>query len=464
MEIRKRLTYQFSAAVALILLVNFFAIFLSFAKSRKVEFSDRLASKSKLVAQMLIDIDEINVDVLKKIEENNPLNLANEINLIFDSRKNKIYSSDSQGNLNISQEIIRETLDNGEVFFFQNGYEVYGLHYKSKGIQIIVFTAAIDIFGFRKIRMLQIILIAVYFISLIFVLFIGRLLANRALRPIGNIINQVDEISISNLYERVNEGNGKDEIAKLAITFNNMLERLDSSFSIQKIFIANASHELRNPLTVLTGQIEVVLMSDRRKQEYVNTLLSVYEDAKNINRLADNLLLLAQTNMDNASFSFTDIRVDDILWQSINEMKNRFTNLKIRTSFGDMIHDDDNLTIPGNELLIRTAFINILENAYKYSKDPVVQVIINLNMDHIVIEFKDNGIGIPPEDISLVCNPFFRSKNAIKIKGHGIGLTLVENITHLHSGFLSVSSEVNKGSNFILHFPKSIKRRNRKSL
>lgn len=402
---------------------------------------------------MLIDIDEIDLEVLRKIEQNNPLNLANEKILIYDSSDKKIYSSDIDSSLVISRNLIRKVRNEEEIRFNQGDFEVCGLLYVSKGNRIVVFTAATDIFGIRKIRMLRNILILVYITSLIFIFLIGRLLANRALNPIERIINQVDEISISNLDARVNEGNGKDEIAKLAITFNNMLKRLETSFRIQKTFIANASHELRNPLTVLTGQMEVVLMSDRSKKEYHKTLQSVYEDAVNINHLANNLLLLAQTSAESTSHSFDRVRIDDTLWQAANEMKNRHPDFLIKTNFSDTIVDDDNLTVYGNEFLIKTAFLNILENAYKYSIHPAINILVDLKIDFIVIEFKDNGIGILEDEINMIFNPFYRTKNALNKKGHGIGLTLVENISQLHHGFVTVSSEINIGTTFSMHLP-----------
>jgi len=402
---------------------------------------------------MIIDIDEIDLELLRKIEQNNPLNLANERIMVFDSTNEKIYSSDTNGILMISRDLILEVRDKEMIRFNQGSYEICGLFYKSKGSQIIVFTGAIDIFGKRKIKMLRNILILVFTVSLVFIVFAGRLLANRALNPIEKIIQQVDEISISNLDARVNEGNGKDEIAKLAITFNNMLNRLEKAFKIQKTFIANASHELRNPLTVLTGQMEVALMSDRTKKEYHKSLQSAYEDAVNINHLANNLLLLAQTSLESTSPSFERVRIDDILWQATNEMKNRHPKFQISTNFSDSIIDDDTLTVSGNDLLLKVAFLNILENAYKYSENPVVSILVDLRTDYVVIEFKDNGIGIPEKDIDLIFNPFYRSGNSFHIKGHGIGLTLVQNIFVLHHGYVTVSSLVNAGTTFTMHLP-----------
>jgi len=453
MEIRKKLTYQFSATVAVILFLCFVAIYISFSQSRRAEFFDRLSSKGRLVGQMLIDIDEIDVEVLRKIEQNNPLNLANENIIIYDVNNEILFSNDSAGRLNISSAFINDVRERDEIRFVQKAFEVCGLLYSSRGSQIVVFTAATDIFGIKKLKMLRNILAFVYIIGLIFVFIAGRSLANRAMKPIEKIISQVDEISISNLDARVDEGNGKDEIAKLAITFNNMLQRLESSFAIQRTFVANASHELRNPLTAITGQLEVLLMAERSKKEYLSTLKSVHEDVVNINHLADNILLLAQTSLDSTSHSFDEVRIDDAIWQTTNEMKKTYPDYQIHINFSNAIAGEDNLTIKGNDLLIKTAFLNLLENAYKYSEDHRIKVLVDLDIDHIVVRFSDNGIGIPEDEVSMIFNPFYRSRNAFKIKGHGIGLTLVENIAFIHHGYVTVNSTIKTGSTFSLYFP-----------
>ncbi len=453
MEIRSKLTLQFSATVGLILFSSFLAIYLSFSESRKVEFFQRLSDKSRLVAQMLLEIEEINADVLGKIEQNNPLNLANEKIIIYDYDNTVLFSSDTSKVLRISKSLIHEARAKREIRFTARSYEVCGLLYPGNGTPVVVFTAATDLQGMKKLKMLRNILLLVFIVSLLFIIVAGRLFANRALKPIEHIVAQVDEIGITNLDARVDEGNGKDEMAKLAITFNNMLRRLEASFRIQRTFIANASHELRNPLTAISGQLEVLLMSDRPKEEYLAALKSVHEDAVQINQLANNLLLLAQTNPDSTSHIFTQVRIDDTLWQATNEIRRRYPDYQIGINFSESIQDESSLIVKGNELLIKTAFLNLLENAYKYSPDHQVTLLISLKAGHVVIEFTDRGIGISPEEVHMIFNPFYRSKSAFEQRGHGIGLTLVENIAVLHHGFVTVHSTLGKGSTFEFNLP-----------
>jgi signal transduction histidine kinase len=453
MEIRKKLAYQFIGIVAIILWFSFVAIYFSFSQSRKEEFYDRLGSKAKLVAQMLIDIDEIDADLLKKIEKNNPLSLPNEKIIIFDFNNKKIYSTDEDNFLTISKNRIQQVRQQEEIRFKQNNFEIFGQFYTGQFDRIVVFAAATDIFGMHKLKRLRIIMLFVFIASLVIVYIAGRLFAIRALAPISSIVKQVNRIEISNLNARLNEGNEKDEISNLAKTFNKMLERLEVAFHIQKYFIANASHEIRTPLTVITGQIEVILMKARTDEEYKNTLILVLNEIKNLNLLSNKLLLLAQTSDKSNDLNFTKVRIDDTLWKAQKEVLTRNENYSIEIIFEEGIDDDSKLSVVGNELLLKTAIANLMDNACKYSENHRAEIRLNAQDKTLSIKFTDHGIGISQEEIKLIFQPFFRSKNAFYVAGHGIGLSLVEKIVTQHKGTIQVDSEIGKGSVFTLYFP-----------
>ena len=453
MEIRKKLAYQFIGIVAFILLFSLLAIYFSFSQSRREEFYDRLGSKAKLVAQMLIDIDEIDSELLRKIERNNPLSLPNEKIIIFNFENEKIYSTDSTNILIFSEHRIEQVRLQEEVRFRQNNYEIFGQFYTGEFDRIVVFAAATDIFGINKLKRLRIIMLIVFISSLVIVFIAGRMFAIRALAPISKMVNQVNGIEAANLNERLDKGNEKDEIAHLAQTFNKMLERLESAFLVQKNFIANASHELRTPLTVITGQLEVVLMKARSNEEYKNTLVLVLNEIKNLNLLSNKLLLLAQTSTKGNDSNFVPVRIDDVLWKAQKEVLTRDKEYSIEIIFEDSIDDESKLLVFGNELLLKTALTNLMDNACKYSESHFAEVRLDAQNSNLIIRFIDRGIGISREELELIFLPFFRSKNAIHIDGHGIGLSLVEKIIARHRGKIQVSSDIGKGSVFTLIFP-----------
>jgi signal transduction histidine kinase len=251
----------------------------------------------------------------------------------------------------------------------------------------------------------------------------------------------------------VAEGTENDEISKLAHTFNNMLERLETAFKMQKNFIANASHELRTPLTTITGQLEVALMNVRTNTEYENIMYSVLEDIKNLNTASNRLLLLAQASSETSEIDFRPVRIDDVVWQGVAELRKRNPDYHVSVSLDDAFKDEVQLTVMGNEQLIKTALVNLIDNGCKYSAKHRIHVNIYPAEQQVRLSFLDRGVGIVPADLPHIFEPFYRGKNTGSVRGHGIGLSLVERIIRLHRGRIQVFSELGKGTTFEVAFP-----------
>ncbi len=453
MGIRKKLLYQFIGLVALILFLFSLSVYLSFSKASKEDFYDRLGSKAKLVAQMLIDIEEIDADLLKRIEKNNPLSLPNEKIIIYDYHDNIVYSTDDDRVLGFPHNVIAEVRLKENIRLKQKSYDILGQFYVGKYDRYVVFAAATDIFGKGKLYRLRVILLIIFLISLFIVFLSGRIFVSRALTPIANITSQVNAIGILNLNSRISEGDDKDDLALLGQTFNKMLERLEIAFRTQKSFIANASHELRTPLTVITGQLEVILMKARTNEQYHKTILSVLGNIKNLNLLSNRLLLLAQASSEFSETDFSLVRIDEILWQARKDILKIHNNYKINIHFSELIDDENKLMVRGNEQLLRSALSNVFDNGCKYSGDHLSEVSVSYDQKHVIMIFSDQGIGIPESDLQMIFQPFYRASNVLETKGHGIGLSLVEKIVTLHKGKISVESELMKGSRFTISIP-----------
>ncbi|MFH2142927.1 MAG: HAMP domain-containing sensor histidine kinase [Bacteroidota bacterium] len=456
MQIRQKLTYQFIAFVAIILFLSSIAIYYFSSNYRKEDFYNRLFSKASNTAKLLIEIEEVDSALLKKMEKDNPVSMPDEKITIFDYKNEIIYSSDEENSLKIKPNMLDDIRLEKEKRYKQGSNEVLGFLFADKYDRFVVLISAQDVHGLKKLKNLRTVLAIVFGISIILVFFAGWIYSGRALRPILNVIKQVDNITITSLNLRLDEGNTKDEIAKLSATFNSMLQRLESAFKMQKEFISNASHELRTPLTTITGQLEVVLLNERTADQYKSTIISVLEDMKNLNNIANRLLILAQASSETAETAFSPIRIDDILWSVQSELLKRHLDYHVEISFDISIDDEKKITIVGNEQLIKTTITNLIENGCKYSPDKRVEVNMLAKGKSIILEFIDHGIGIEPSDLNHIFEPFHRGKNAIQFKGHGIGLSLVERVVEMHSGEIRVVSEVNKGSTFTLILPSAI--------
>ena len=447
MQIRKKLTFQFIVIVAFLLFISSLAIYFFSEDYRKDDFYNRLSNKGTNTAKLLIAIDEVDADLLKIIEKDNPVSLPKESIAIYDYKDEQLYSSDEENVLGIDKELLDNVRLENELRYQKGDYEILGFLFVDKFDRFVVIIGAVDIYGLSKLRNLRIVLLVVFSISVILVFISGRIYAGRALRPISRVIDQVDDITITSLNLRVDQGNAKDEIATLAATFNGMLDRLESAFKTQKNFIANASHELRTPLTAITGQLEVILMKSRTEDEYKNAMISVLDDIKNLNTISNRLLLLAQASSEKGETAFTTLRIDELIWQASSELKKRNPEYIITVSFDEKMSDEKNLTILGDEQLMKTALINLMDNGCKYSPDHKMEVHLGFKgTNKLIIIFSDKGIGIEPGDLRQIFEPFHRGKNAVSFKGHGIGLSLVHRIIKMHGGDIKIESEINQGT------------------
>jgi signal transduction histidine kinase len=453
MQIRQRLTYHFVLVFALILFLSSTAIYFLSAHYRQEDFYSRLLNKANNTAKILIEVEEVNASLLRRIERDNPSSLPKERIIIYDHTGEIQYTSDEDRTLKVTPQLLARIQSDEEVRFVQNPFEAVGFLYTDRSARIVVVAAAEDIHGKKKLRNLRTVLVAVFGVSIVLVFLSGWLYAGRALRPISRVIDQVDDISITSLNLRVAEGKENDEISKLARTFNSMLDRLESAFKIQKDFISNASHELRTPLTTITGQLDVALMSDRSVEDYKRILHSVLEDIKNLNLVSNRLLLLAQTSSRTSGTDFRPLRIDDIIWLSAAELRKRNPDYRISVELDEALVDDEQLTIAGNELLLKTLVTNVLDNGCKYSADHSVVVNIKPRTNTVMLIVRDHGIGIEADDLQHVFEPFYRGKNAVSVRGHGIGLSLVDRIVKLHEGTIRMISKPGEGTTLIITFP-----------
>ena len=452
MQIRQKLTYQFVFIVVVILVMFSMAIYYFSAQYRKENFYERLKSRSISVANLLIDVDEVDSVLLRKIEKDNPVSLPEEKIIVYNYLNEILYSGDNNHKFKAPPSLLDEIRLKGEYHFRQDEYEMLGLLYTSRYDRFVVVAGAIDVNGFKKLVNLRNILLIGFGVCIVIIFIGGSIYAAKALSPISNVITQVNNISANSMNLRLDEGSKKDEIEKLAETFNSMLDRLVSAFNVQKEFISNASHELRTPLTAISGHLEILLLHDRSPEFYKERISSVIEDVKNLNLTANRLLLLMQASAESSGLEFRPVRVDELLWQTRNDIININGAYQVSITFEPSL-DETYLTISGNEQLIKSAFLNLVDNGCKYSDDHKTGVHLSKLEKQLIITFSDHGIGIPPDDLPQVFQPFHRGKNTAFIKGHGIGLPLVQRIMHLHKGNITIVSEQNKGTKVTISFP-----------
>ncbi|WP_255158055.1 sensor histidine kinase KdpD [Siphonobacter sp. BAB-5385] len=174
-----------------------------------------------------------------------------------------------------------------------------------------------------------------------------------------------------------------------------------------------------------------------------------------MNNLANNLLELAQVNQDVSTITFQEVALDEVIYDAAKLLTTKHPSYQMIFSFeGDTATSQPSLLVKGNKSLLTTAFLNLMENACKFSQNKQVEVTLGVNTEGATVTFTDQGVGISAEDLKHIYEPFFRAENVKKIHGYGIGLPLTHRIMELHHGRILVSSELNRGTSVVLQLPK----------
>jgi heavy metal sensor kinase len=280
----------------------------------------------------------------------------------------------------------------------------------------------------------------------------GHFLANRALRPVNDVTNTARAITSHNLNKRIRIEKVKDEIGHLAETFNEMISRLDQSFRKIRQFSADASHELKTPLTVLKGEIEVALRRARTDEEYRKILTSNLEEINNMTKIVDDLLLLSRA--DTGEVPLTKTRID--LSEFLADMQVQAQVLATSKSIDVYFHNNQKIYALADPLRLKSMMLNLIENGIKYSS-PGGRIDITLEKENssAIITVRDHGIGIPQEALPHIFDRFFRVDKARSRKegGSGLGLSICKWIAEAHNGSISAKSELGRGSDFIVRIP-----------
>jgi len=454
MNIRKNLALKFCLIVATLFIVFAGSLYYFSNSYRELMFNIRMKNKGINATTMLVDINPIDSALLGTISLKTKSAMFDAGVYIFDIDNELIYTnSKDKKDEQIKSTLSKISSNNGDIKFRLGKKEAIGFLYSIKGKQFKVIVSAYDKYGLENILHLKIILSLGILLSVLVSYFAGWFFAGYALIPISKIISDVDEISVSNLNIRLNEGNKKDEMAQLAITFNKMLDRLKNGFEMQRSFISNASHELRTPLTSMNGHIEVTLRKTREKQEYIELLESLLEDIKSLSKISNNLLDLAFATTDINMLHLKNMRIDETLFSAREKIIKYFPTYQVSIKFLSFPQQEESLVILGNDQLIESAFFNLMENACKYSANHAVEVYLSLNNKTIELSFKDNGIGIPHSEIPKITEPFYRATNVKDLQGNGLGLSLIHEIIKLHGGLMEIDSKENIGTSVKILFP-----------
>lgn len=281
---------------------------------------------------------------------------------------------------------------------------------------------------------------------------VGYLILTRAFKPVESVVRAARQITAEDLSHRIDLKGKEDEIGELVKTFNRMIDRLQLSVERIKEFSSDVSHELKTPLTIMRGEMDVTMRRERDKGEYKDAFRSVYEEVKKLETIIDNLLFLSQADIRQSRAAFEKTPLYEVLINEVEKMRKLADRKNVRFIIKEMAA----LYVKSDASLLERLIMNLIDNAIKYTPDGgEIKISLRENKGFALMEIEDNGVGIPAASLPHVFDRFYRvdKSRSNRSRGAGLGLSIAKQVAILHDAEIRVKSKVNKGTRVTVRFP-----------
>ncbi|HEY3251288.1 MAG TPA: ATP-binding protein [Ignavibacteria bacterium] len=416
----------------------------------------------------------VNPEILLEIKELNKPGSAlyNGYVMVLNSSEAVLIKSHQLENINIplDKELINSSLNGKKEFttkfletsaglWDQNGIRMLYYPAMHRGHKYILLLISPLSSPEQMLSSLRLILFITVPVTILLTGFMGWLFSKKAYEPVDKLVEKANTLTAEKLHERLVVDEVDDEISRLAGTLNDMIERLETSFKILKQFTSDASHELKTPLTIMKGEIEVALKKTRSLHEYKQVLADSLGEVNRLQNIVESLLLLSQYENKKIRLNFEDVNLNELVIEAVT--KSHYITSKKNIKL--IMHIDENIDseilIKGDRQKLLNVFLNLIENAAKYSNENTE---INLFLNHdearknAIVTICDQGIGMQDKVLSHIFDRFYRvdaSRTRDENYSLGLGLAIVKATVEMHDGVVSVSSRINEGSVFKISLP-----------
>ncbi len=453
MLIRHKIILWFIGLTGLLLCLFSFYIYFAFANSRRQVFQERIRNKAFATKEIYDQHDKVAEKIINSIPEQSEY--------VFDENYNVVFAINDFHDFDFTRNFLESIVKNKEVDFdyVKAGQKKEGFAFcfgPPSQFRIIAITA-FDKVGLEQMRRLGLIL---FFGNLFFLLLIGvsgYMFSRNVLRPLNELVLQVELIQLDNLGYRLKYRNPRDEIGIVTLSFNKVLERIQALVDSQKAFISYASHELRTPLAAISGILETSINYDNELDMVKKSIEAAHKESLRASGLVNGLLQLAKIESTEGAIEMLNLNIVDLLIDTISYFKLKMPLQEFSLNITQKLPKNIYIELLGNDHLLRTAFFNIIDNASKYSAFQKIEISMMVVPDSgILIRVVDSGIGIDVEDMKHIHTPLFRGKNTTGIDGFGLGLALTARIIALHKGELVIKRNSNIGTIVEIFLPASI--------
>lgn len=448
LNIKTKLALQFMALVSVILFLFAFIVYYFTYTTHKDKFRTSLLNRATYTKIVLSKSKSIDKEFLDKVFTSTYASQNQEV-VLCDTLFNILYNYNQS--LITTDVLLIERSGESPGFFSNSVKDGVSLKFTYHDTPVMLVLMATDNARITNLEELTRFLFWGILLSMVLTMAMSYLFSKQALIPVSEINHEVKRINAGNMSVRLDEGEGEDELEQLARTFNTMLDGLEHSFINQAEFIANASHELKTPLSVMQAESEYLLSKEQKTEVYTSHLKKNIEYIKRFTEHLNNLLELAKINQI-TNIEKHPVRIDDILYDSIKIIRDKYPGRKIISKI-DLPEDDSFLIINANYSLMVLSISNLLDNACKFSSE---EILVNLDTsEKLTVRITDKGIGIPQSELDQINKPYKRAENARYIGGFGIGLSLVNRILEAHDFDFQINSVVNEGTSLCINFSKS---------
>jgi two-component system sensor histidine kinase ArlS len=453
LKIRTKITLLFTLLVTFIMLALNVSVYYLSAEERKDLFRKRLRGRAGNNAQIYDYYGDSSINMLQRIDAGSISLLPRKTVFIIDTVGRILYRYHAENaDTTLDRAIVEETKQSDEKYITDSEREGISIDYHGQNRSFIIVVTAFDEDGLLRLSELKKVLGVSLLIGVLITVMVGYAFSSQLVRPITEVIHEVNNISSHNLSRRLPEGISQDELNQLTRTFNDLLDRLQESFNTQKRFIANASHELSTPLTSIASQLQVTLQKDRNTAEYQRVLQSIQEDVEQMRQLIKSLLEIAKAGATQGSIELAELRMDELLLKIIADVQRINDHYQVELEFKNLPDDEKQCMVFGNPDLLYSALKNIIENGCKYSSNKTSRVEVSFKEHNILIDVINQGDVLAEQEIEQIFQPFYRGESAGDTEGFGLGLPLAKRIISLHKGEISVTSDLS-GTSFSILLP-----------
>ncbi len=449
MKIKDRIALYFTLISTSLLFAVLCTVYFTFMKFLEADFFERLTDRTMVTAKLYLEADEISRDALNNVRHKYLQKLNGEVTRIYDNKNRATFIGDSAQYWTNST--IDEVRKKGRLKYTDGQQQVVGIYYKDNQGDFVILASADDQGSHNRLDKLLKIMIFIFILISLIVLLLSRWIAQNMLKPLQKFMQEVKQAGSQNMEFRVEEKHNKDEINLIAKSFNHLMEELEQAFILQKTFVANASHELRTPVTRIMMNAELALSKERDHTAYEKVIASMLEDAEKMEHIITGLLALAKMDLELINSQLIPIRLDHLLLKIQSEWKAQ-KNLDLKITYQNPI--DPKPEILANAVLLQIVLDNIISNAFKFSDNQQVSVVVEAAENDFLIHITDNGTGIATEEQENIFKPFYTRAKDFGRHGEGMGLYMAQKIIDLLKGEITTTNLEKGGCTFTVRLTK----------